>query len=641
MPHAADDTPPATGTEATLDTAALQTLENGEPRQLLDTIDKLRYIGVDSYVELPQIIVVGDQSSGKSSVLEAISRVKFPAKSGLCTVFATELVLRTSKEPKVEAHIIHPRVGFGSEHREQPIEGFNKSNICSGELEKIIEEAKEHMGLGGAKGGGFTDSVLRVQIQGPDLPQLTLVDLPGFFHVANSKQSAEGREVVEALTAKYMAQKSSIILAVIAANNDLENQIVLEKAKKYDPRKERTIGIITKPDTLPPTSQRERNYIKVAQNGQDSEYRFKLGWHVLRNRNELEAEADISHEDRDKNEMDFFQGETWRSLGSASKGIAELRSRLSSVLFEHVKQSLPEVIKGIEDNLHKRRQRLIALGEARSSAGQHRSYLGAISSRFERLARDAVRGLYNDDAFFGDDAGSNGQDDGISPRKLRAQIRLLNRAFALVMSEKGLARVIEMPNGSTLPESYGTSRGRSASEDIVQFVMTSYNDLEEPGTITWKELNEEIKHDAISDQGTELPGSMNPSLAFKQFKKQVLPWQEIAARHVELVMESVREFIRELLDHVVVDETTQQAILAECVDPFLEDKERLLDAKLEELLSHYKGDYACQVDDTFLDRLSAWVRKRTAGAMELKTADVSEFNTEGVIDSMLTYYEVW
>ncbi len=131
--------------EITLDAVALQQLDE-EPRRLLDAVDNLRYLGVDSYVELPQIIVVGDQSSGKSSVLEAISRVQFPARSGACTRFATELVLRTSPEPKVEICIVRPDQG-GKGTSDEAFERFNKATIGPDELAEIIEEAKQHMGL--------------------------------------------------------------------------------------------------------------------------------------------------------------------------------------------------------------------------------------------------------------------------------------------------------------------------------------------------------------------------------------------------------------------------------------------------------------------------------------------------------------
>ena len=69
----------------------------------MDIIDKLRDLGVHEFVELPQLVVVGDQSSGKSSVLEAIADVPFPRDATLCTKFATNITLR--RQPSENVHI--------------------------------------------------------------------------------------------------------------------------------------------------------------------------------------------------------------------------------------------------------------------------------------------------------------------------------------------------------------------------------------------------------------------------------------------------------------------------------------------------------------------------------------------------------
>lgn len=68
---------------------------------LLDKIDKLFACNVGEYISLPQLVVVGDQSSGKSSVLEGLTRLPFPRDSGLCTRFATQIIFRRSKEHPV------------------------------------------------------------------------------------------------------------------------------------------------------------------------------------------------------------------------------------------------------------------------------------------------------------------------------------------------------------------------------------------------------------------------------------------------------------------------------------------------------------------------------------------------------------
>lgn len=72
-------------------TTSLQSLQSADQRKVMDIVDKLRRTGLSGVVELPQLIVCGDQSSGKSSVLEAITEIPFPRKENLCTRFATEV----------------------------------------------------------------------------------------------------------------------------------------------------------------------------------------------------------------------------------------------------------------------------------------------------------------------------------------------------------------------------------------------------------------------------------------------------------------------------------------------------------------------------------------------------------------------
>jgi GTP1/Obg family GTP-binding protein len=87
-----------------LDAQVLEQL-NGDQKSLFDATDDLLKHGVGQLIDLPQIIVVGDQSAGKSSVLEAISRVRFPIKDGPCTKFAPELVLRDHLESRINVQI--------------------------------------------------------------------------------------------------------------------------------------------------------------------------------------------------------------------------------------------------------------------------------------------------------------------------------------------------------------------------------------------------------------------------------------------------------------------------------------------------------------------------------------------------------
>ena len=77
----------------------------GDP-VLLKKIDKLFACGVGEHVNLPQMVVVGDQSSGKSSVLAGLMRLPFPRDSGLCTRFATQIIFRRTTDERVTITVI-------------------------------------------------------------------------------------------------------------------------------------------------------------------------------------------------------------------------------------------------------------------------------------------------------------------------------------------------------------------------------------------------------------------------------------------------------------------------------------------------------------------------------------------------------
>lgn len=104
----------------------------GEQSELLDKIDELRTIGVGGLVELPQIVVCGNQSSGKSSVLEAISRVRFPAKSNVCTRFATEIVLRRHSSNRIKVSIEPGHSRKDASEREK-LRAFTSESFSSGD----------------------------------------------------------------------------------------------------------------------------------------------------------------------------------------------------------------------------------------------------------------------------------------------------------------------------------------------------------------------------------------------------------------------------------------------------------------------------------------------------------------------------
>ncbi|KAK6833799.1 hypothetical protein PG987_008493 [Apiospora arundinis] len=107
---------------------------------ILDLVGSLSSYGINEYLDLPQIIVCGDQSSGKSSALEAISRVPFAVQDELFTRFATEIILRRQEVKDIRAFIInsssrHNDNDNNTVFREFPV-GQGHGDILHGEASK-------------------------------------------------------------------------------------------------------------------------------------------------------------------------------------------------------------------------------------------------------------------------------------------------------------------------------------------------------------------------------------------------------------------------------------------------------------------------------------------------------------------------
>lgn len=643
-------------TDVSLDSEALGQLSRDQ-KVLLDCIDSLRSLGVGKLVNLPQIIVVGDQSSGKSSVLEAISRVRFPVKGGLCTRFATELVLR--KKPKEELVV---KIRANNPDR-QP--DFNERRFSKDDLPAIIEEAKKLMGVGD-DASSFSEDTLRVEVSGPDLEPLTLVDLPGFYHAGTSDQSPEGISTVLRLVERYMKQKNSIILAVVSAKNEIVQQKVLGEVQKHDPMRERTMGIVTKPDTLTPGSLEEEKYVQLAKN-QETSHIFKHGWHVLRNRDGQESDERnagaerTSNESRDNAEKKFFDSGVWANYSSNNKGVGSLRHKLSKVLTKHIHLSLPGVIEDIENKLEAQQERLQSLGKARSNMLEIRQYLVDIAERLRDLTRIAVRGTY--DGKFFTDLHMNDFEQGqvlSDQRKLRAVIRNLNRAFDTVISVRGsMMRIVGHDDIQ-----FGNEQDRSVSESLRGWV--DQFQVEEPVPISWTDLKARLELQASNNQGTQFPGSSNDRLALELFREQSQRWKDIAKTYIELAIDAAKAFVELILQHVILaDENTRDAIFAEYVVPFFDERSSALEEKLDELLIHYQeGDAVC-LEEEFRLRLSFQTKPRLGNQVQqlllsdrpdsvgeitaadvkeaianVSDAQVSEFGLEGVFDMMITYYEM-
>ncbi|KAH4902835.1 hypothetical protein HBI56_121500 [Parastagonospora nodorum] len=519
------------------DNRVLDELCSKDQLDLLDSVDRLRSQGIDHYVSLPQIIVCGDQSSGKSSVLEAISGVSFPVKSNLCTRFPTELVLRKTSHVGVSVSIVPDH--SHNETERASLSNFRETLEGFQELPDLIENAKRAMAIG-SFGRAFSKDLLRIEISGPDRPPLTIVDLPGLIHSETKQQSEADIELVQDVVKSYMKEPRSIILAVVSAKNDYANQIVLKLARAADRAGTRTLGVITKPDTLIPGSDSEVMYMSLAQN---LDVEFRLGWHVLKNMDSETGAWSLAR--RDGDERRFFTEGVWRSLPESILGIAPLRERLSKLLLDQIAAELPSLIEEIET----------------TSVEEQRLYLLTLSQNFQSLTKAAVDGTYNDD-FFGDAKTGAGYQ-----KRIRAVVQNLNQSFAEIMAREGhYYDITDSSNGNSV---------QNVSRKVKVLSRAHYLDR--------------IEALMKRTRGRELPGTFNPMIVADLFLEQSHPWEALARHHIEQVANSVIEFLKHLVSHIA-DSSTSGALFQKLVEPALKDVVGFARRKTADLLAqHQKG----------------------------------------------------
>ena len=308
------------------------------------------------------------------------------------------------------------------------------------------------MGLDMLGSRAFSEDILRVEVSGPTQPQLTVVDLPGLIHSENKKQSARDVSLVHKLVESYMKSERSIILAVVSAMNEFANQIVLKKARDVDPEGERTIGIITKPDTLRVGTTLEREFLALARN---EDVKFERGWHVVKNLDLGAGEGETK--DRDSEESLFFEKSNFKSLPPSSVGISSLRHRLSQVLFDQVRSELPKLVEDIRSGIATTRDRLNKLGPSRVTPEEQRAFLIRVSQEFQILSKDAVNGQYSNPFF---------KDYVPAKTRLCAVIANSHDRFGTSLRESGARWIISESKGRKSVRGSSSSKYRTREEAI-------------------------------------------------------------------------------------------------------------------------------------------------------------------------------
>ncbi|KAL9093612.1 MAG: hypothetical protein Q9159_000141 [Coniocarpon cinnabarinum] len=332
---------------------------------LITLVNKLQdvftTVGVQNPIDLPQIAVVGSQSSGKSSVLENIvGRDFLPRGTGIVTRRPLILqLINRAPLPKTQSNGVPD--GLRSTDKEANIEEWGEFLHVPGQkfydFNKIRDEIVKETDSKTGKNQGISPQPINLRIYSPNVLTLTLVDLPGLTKVPVGDQPRDIERQIREMVLKQITKPNAIILAVTAANTDLANSDGLKLAREVDPEGQRTIGVLTKVDLMD-----EGTDVVDILAGRIVPLR--LGYVPVVNRGQRDIENKKAISSALDAERSFFENHRAYRNKASYCGTPYLARKLNLILMMHIKQTLPDIKARISSSLQKYSGELSQLGDS-------------------------------------------------------------------------------------------------------------------------------------------------------------------------------------------------------------------------------------------------------------------------------------
>uniref|UniRef100_A0A8C9XDH9 Dynamin-1-like protein n=1 Tax=Sander lucioperca TaxID=283035 RepID=A0A8C9XDH9_SANLU len=299
---------------------------------LIPTINRLQEVFLTvgaEVIQLPQIVVVGSQSSGKSSVLESlVGRDFLPRGSGIVT--RRPLVLQLVNVAPLQDRL---KSENGVKAEEWGTFLHCKNQIFA-DFQEIRREIEAETERGSGDNKGITPEPIYLKIFSPKVLNLTLVDLPGITKVPVGDQPEDIEAQVQEMILSFISNPNSLILTVSPANSDLATSDALKLAREVDPDGRRTLLVVSKLDLMDAgTDALEVLLGRVIP--------VRLGIIGVVNRSQHDINTQKSLEDTVRDEHAFLQRH-YPSLASRA-GSRYLAKTLSRLLMHHIRDCLPEL----------------------------------------------------------------------------------------------------------------------------------------------------------------------------------------------------------------------------------------------------------------------------------------------------------
>ncbi|XP_064613135.1 interferon-induced GTP-binding protein Mx1-like [Liolophura sinensis] len=489
---------------------SLKTSFDQHARPLLDTIDLIRSLGLEGRgFQLPKIVVIGDQSVGKSSCLEALSGIQLPRGDGIVTRTPLEMRMRTA------------RIGTGwrcrIQYKDHKGQHVNTEINNSSEVGEGVKEAQSRI-MGDTS--GISDSLITLEVESPDVPDLTLIDLPGIARYSEANAQIEqqvlqrkvpvlpwGRTNSECrcnfcrvrerenlavsrpkqhqaesrycglekrydpsiiqLIKKFIKSDNTIILAVFPAGTDVDTVAAFRLARDVDPELKRTMGVVTKMDLVGPGS--EKFVLDTLNN---KKVKLNLGMFAVRCRNQDEVERGIPLQEACRKEEDFFHSHPhFGYLNPSIFGIRRLSEKMVKELTSRIRQCLPEMNRVVSDKLSEIKKDIAELGKGPSTDEEERrreflSLLTEYTDSIEKVCSGLYRHQENKVKLFS----MWREETHTFAHKIR-EVTELGVKESLERDE-GILQTLKMQRGCELP---GFVNSFPVCESIISYLLVAWN----------------------------------------------------------------------------------------------------------------------------------------------------------------------
>jgi hypothetical protein len=557
----------------------------------------------------------------------------------LCTRYATQITQRRDDVARVEVSII-PGPNATDTHKRH-VEGYRTDALSPDDFRSrfpsILHEVNARMGIrmrpsadsdytsdelasdgytsddpyseralavkhtAPQVGSVFSEDVLKIEICGPSVDYLTVIDVPGIFrNPAEGVTTKEDMIMVRNMVRWYIQDSRTVILAVLPSNIDIANQEILTMAEEYDPNGERTLGILTKPDLVPEQSSK----LAVCNIVRGKKKQLTLGYYVVRSRGADQGDGDFGRRE------DMFKQAPWNTLPPERVGVRALKARLAELLGHMARREFPKLRKEISNMLQDAERERNTLGPSRKDEHEQRRFLSGIAGRFQDRVRQALEAQYAGDSAF---------ENSIQLR-LVTQVVNLADAFSQEFEDKAVLREFETIEEEEEEIEEQGPQSSSTANAILEFAQTidpeDYPELESiishefdvskpgRGIMTW------IKQLYTRSRGMEL-GTFNSAVWVSAWKEQSSKWPSMSKAFMSKVVVAIHRFITAALNDACLDANVREELWSTILDELLRRYQAGMEAA-EFLVSAERDTKPYTLDHHFNQNRQRWRGERIA-----------------------------